>query len=182
MKYKMIFPALLAAVSAFSMSEIFVAAESRSYTCKAYLKSDVNSDGFVDAVDASAVLSDYVQTSTGHESSFSGTFRFIADYDNNEIIDAVDASEILANYAHNSVSGNERNYSMVTFEVEYFFGGAESDTFYADSYEECLEFIASDKQTRSIRNPGYYKLFYNEAIFGEVYDGVYKVVHTDHAP
>ena len=107
----------------------------------------------VNAVDASIVLSEYAQTSTGHKSSFSQTMSFVADYDNNGAVNAVDASGILSLYAHNSISGNEYNYSMVTFEVEYYFNRTESDTFYANSYEECLDFIADDKKERGQQTP-----------------------------
>ena len=181
MYHKQIISALFAVITAISIIS-FNADAAEVSVHKAYLKLDVNSDRMVDAADATAVLSDYVQVSTGHNSSFSGTIRFVADFNNNGTIDAADATGILSLYAHNSVTRNEDNYSLVTFEVEYFFNRTESDTFHANSYEECLEFIANDKKTRSLQSPGYYKVYYNEYIFGKVYDSVRKVVITDQAP
>lgn len=67
-------------------------------------KGDVNLDGYVDAVDASMVLSYYAMVSTGKEGEFTDIQKAVADMDDNGIIDAVDASDILAVYAKLSVS------------------------------------------------------------------------------
>ncbi|WP_295078508.1 GDSL-type esterase/lipase family protein [Ruminococcus sp.] len=64
---------------------------------------DVNSDGFVDAVDASSVLAEYAKRSTG-EGSFTDAQAKLADVDVNGIVDSVDASKILAYYAYLSSS------------------------------------------------------------------------------
>jgi hypothetical protein len=64
---------------------------------------DVNSDGFVDAVDASSVLAEYAKRSTG-EGSFTDAQAKLADVDSNGIVDSVDASKILAYYAYLSSS------------------------------------------------------------------------------
>lgn len=60
---------------------------------------DVNSDGFVDAVDATSVLSEYARVSTGMPVSFDAYQQFVADYNNDSFVDAVDATFILAEYA-----------------------------------------------------------------------------------
>jgi len=67
---------------------------------------DVNNDGFVDAVDASAVLAEYASLSGGGSGSFTDDMKKAADIDGNGITDAVDASNILAYYAFLS-SGEE---------------------------------------------------------------------------
>lgn len=54
-----------------------------------------------------------------------------------------------------------------------------SAIFYANSYEECLKFTADDKIERDSQAHAYYEVLYNEVIFGEVYDGIIKVVHTE---
>ncbi|MBR6966931.1 MAG: leucine-rich repeat protein [Ruminococcus sp.] len=67
---------------------------------------DVNNDGFIDAVDASAVLAEYASLSGGGSGSFTDAMKKAADIDGNGITDAVDASNILAYYAYLS-SGKE---------------------------------------------------------------------------
>ena len=67
-------------------------------------KGDVNCDGYINAVDASIVLSAYARYST-EEIPYIPYFNdYYGDYDNNGIINAIDASEILSIYAQNSVS------------------------------------------------------------------------------
>ncbi len=66
---------------------------------------DVNNDGFVNAVDATNVLVEYAQVSTGGNSTFSDVQKTVADIDKNGIIDAVDATYILSYYAYISTGG-----------------------------------------------------------------------------
>ncbi|WP_028516463.1 leucine-rich repeat protein [Ruminococcus flavefaciens] len=76
---------------------------------------DVNSDGKVDSVDASAVLAEYSRRSTEDgKSKFSKTDDVKADVNDDLIVDAVDASLILSYYSHAS-SGDMRTPE------EYFF-------------------------------------------------------------
>ena len=65
---------------------------------------DVNSDGNVNAVDASLVLAEYAATSSDHPGSFTGDENNAADWNGDGDINAVDASAILAFYAESSVS------------------------------------------------------------------------------
>ncbi len=67
-------------------------------------KGDVNSDGVIDAVDASLILTSYANQSVENENSVSYLNETIADYDGNGVIDAVDASSVLTEYAMSSVS------------------------------------------------------------------------------
>ncbi|MCM1505775.1 MAG: leucine-rich repeat protein [Ruminococcus flavefaciens] len=60
---------------------------------------DVNDDGFIDAVDSSAVLIEYSNLSTGSESSFDTYQQYVGDYNRDGLIDAVDATLILIEYA-----------------------------------------------------------------------------------
>jgi len=60
---------------------------------------DVNCDGLIDAVDATAVLSEYAKVSTGIPTSFDAYQQFVADYNKDNFVDAVDATFILAEYA-----------------------------------------------------------------------------------
>ena len=61
---------------------------------------DVNRDGIVDAVDASAVLSSYAKASAGDKIEID---LVISDVNFNGRCDAADASAILNQYAQNSV-------------------------------------------------------------------------------
>lgn len=65
---------------------------------------DLNGDGFIDAVDASCILSGYAMYSTGKESPEEEDF-ITGDVNENGLIDAVDASIVLAYYAYTSASG-----------------------------------------------------------------------------
>ncbi|MBO4493349.1 MAG: glycoside hydrolase family 3, partial [Ruminococcus sp.] len=61
-----------------------------------------NDDGFVDAVDASMVLSEYAAVSAGKSSTLSRTQRARAEMNGDDIVDAADASMILNIYSVNS--------------------------------------------------------------------------------
>ena len=64
-------------------------------------KGDINCDGFIDAVDASKVLSIYAKLSTLINNSVDYS---LGDINNDGLVDAVDASAILAKYAVLSTS------------------------------------------------------------------------------
>lgn len=74
-----------------------------------YLLGDVTDDGFINAEDASAVLADYVSTSTtvGNKHIFNETQIKAGDADASEGIESSDASYILAYYSRISTGGNE---------------------------------------------------------------------------
>ena len=66
-------------------------------------KGDVNNSGKIDAVDASAVLSEYAKLSgSSGKGDFTDAQKTAADVDDNGKIDAVDASKILSYYAYAS--------------------------------------------------------------------------------
>ncbi|WP_028519797.1 leucine-rich repeat protein [Ruminococcus flavefaciens] len=65
---------------------------------------DVNGDGAVNAVDASAVLAEYAASSTGREGSFSSDQRAAADFNSDGSVNAFDASAILAEYARRATA------------------------------------------------------------------------------
>lgn len=60
---------------------------------------DVNSDGFIDAVDASMVLIEYAELSIGGTSLFDQYQNFVGDYNGDSMINADDATFILIEYA-----------------------------------------------------------------------------------
>lgn len=64
---------------------------------------DVNGDSFVNAVDASCILSEYAGISTGKDPAFNDEQKIAADLNNDGIIDSIDASVVLAYYAYCSV-------------------------------------------------------------------------------
>ena len=63
------------------------------------LSGDVNSDGLVNAVDASMVLSYYTKLSASMDGGFTAQQEKAADFNGDEVIDAVDASNILSYYS-----------------------------------------------------------------------------------
>ena len=63
---------------------------------------DINGDGYIDAADASAVLSAYAKKSIGASTGFTLTQTVASDVNMDSIIDAVDASNILSYYAYAS--------------------------------------------------------------------------------
>lgn len=67
---------------------------------------DMDGDGFIDASDASSVLSVYALLSTGKEEDVTDDEIRIADVDGNGLADASDASTILSYYAHLSTGGS----------------------------------------------------------------------------
>lgn len=68
---------------------------------------DVNGDGKVDSSDASLVLAEYAQLSTGKNSVLSETAAKLADLNKDGKIDSSDASMILAYYSHVSTGGKD---------------------------------------------------------------------------
>ena len=70
------------------------------------LLGDVNGDGSINAVDASAVLAYYTRISTDQEGGFSDKQITAADVDGNGSVNAVDASKIMAYYAYTSSGGS----------------------------------------------------------------------------
>lgn len=74
---------------------------------------DVNNDGRIDSVDASAILREYSMTSSGSGSEFDGAQTSAADVNGDGRIDSVDASTILAYYA--LISGGSGELSLNEF-------------------------------------------------------------------
>ncbi|MBR6995735.1 MAG: hypothetical protein IKH96_06900 [Ruminococcus sp.] len=71
-----------------------------AYSVKDY--GDVNSDGKVDAVDASLVLGDYASVMSGKSYTLSSSQRAKAEVSGDDLVNAVDASQILSLYAKSS--------------------------------------------------------------------------------
>ncbi|EWM52387.1 dockerin type I domain-containing protein [Ruminococcus flavefaciens] len=65
---------------------------------------DVNSDGYINAVDASSVLSYYARISTNQEGGYDALQKLNADVNQDRSINAIDASNILAYYAYASTT------------------------------------------------------------------------------
>lgn len=78
---------------------------------------DINSDGLVDAVDASLILAEYARLSTGSDYSFSENQIAVADANSDGLIDAVDATSVLVYYSYVSTGGTmtfkEYNNSII---------------------------------------------------------------------
>ncbi len=74
---------------------------------------DVNNNGFIDAVDASAILKEYATLSAKKDSTMTKEQTAAADINGDKIIDAVDASGVLAFYA--SVSSGKKDLTLNQF-------------------------------------------------------------------
>ena len=72
-----------------------------------YTLGDVDSDGFINAVDASKVLSEYAIISSNNASVLSEIQKAASDVNKDGVVDAVDASVILAYYAYVSVESGD---------------------------------------------------------------------------
>lgn len=70
---------------------------------------DINDDGIVDAVDASAILRHYALTSTNGEGVFTKEQETAADVNKDGIADSVDASLILRYYAYCSTTADPKS-------------------------------------------------------------------------
>ena len=73
---------------------------------------DVNSDGCINAVDASSVLTYYACISTNQDGGYTEDQKLAADVNNDRLINAVDASNILAYYAYTSTNNSEKKQSI----------------------------------------------------------------------
>ena len=71
---------------------------------------DINSDGYINAVDASSVLSYYARISTDQEGGYNALQKLNADVNHDRLINAVDASSILSYYAYNSTSKDKISF------------------------------------------------------------------------
>lgn len=74
---------------------------------------DVNNNGFIDAVDASAILKEYATLSAKKDSTMTKEQTAASDINGDKIIDAVDASGVLAFYA--SVSSGKKDITLNQF-------------------------------------------------------------------
>lgn len=74
---------------------------------------DVNNNGFIDAVDASAILKEYATLSAKKDSTMTKEQTATSDINGDKIIDAVDASGVLAFYA--SVSSGNKDLTLNQF-------------------------------------------------------------------
>lgn len=66
---------------------------------------DVDSDGSVNAIDASLILTAFANTATSKPTGLTELQSYCADVDANTAIDAIDASEVLGYYAYTATGG-----------------------------------------------------------------------------
>ncbi len=84
----------------------------KKYNCnfgilETYITGDVNSNGFIDATDASCILTIYADFSTGNETSFTETQILSADTNGDTNIDVNDASLVLDYYSYSAAGGTQ---------------------------------------------------------------------------
>lgn len=81
----------------------------------AFVLGDVDSNGLIDARDASAVLTEYAKLSTEKSGSFSSEEVKAADVDKNGLVDARDATILLSYYAYSSTTATNECKSLEDF-------------------------------------------------------------------
>ncbi len=75
-----------------------------------YTLGDIDDNGVIDGIDASAALTAYSLASTGKSTGFTTAMTLAADADENDIVDGLDASYILSYYAMQSTG---KSYSSL---------------------------------------------------------------------
>ena len=66
---------------------------------------DVNEDSTIDSIDATAILVEYANTSTGNKPTFTSSQVIAADVNKDGFVNSTDASKILAYYAESATGG-----------------------------------------------------------------------------
>ncbi len=77
-------------------------------------RGDADSDGSINAVDASMILSEYALTATGNSSTFEDLQRIVSDVNYDNAVDSSDASSILAYYAYTATGGTDSLEDFLT--------------------------------------------------------------------
>lgn len=130
---KKITAAILSAIAIMNLSAMTTTASDPNYVTIG----DVNSDGKIDASDATDVLQEYSALSVGGKYFTSETQTFLADVTADNKVDASDATEILNTYADLS-AGIEHLGVEGCFLVDVAIGNKPVDTTLCKSYEESL--------------------------------------------
>ena len=79
------------------------------------LLGDVNGDGNINAVDASAILSAYANIATSNPTGLSDEAMAAADVDGNSKLNAVDASNVLSFYAFQSTTTTDKDKTLNSY-------------------------------------------------------------------
>jgi hypothetical protein len=114
-KFKKLFLSIADAATALSCIPTYAFAAEEEYLC-----GDADSNGTVDAVDASLVLAYYAEIQTnGSSSRLQGVQLLAADVNESASIDAIDASLILAMYAANqtAVTGYYNGHKYTLYNI-----------------------------------------------------------------
>lgn len=162
---------ILAAIATTTMLISGTNAYALSPTPKGYIvKYDLDHNGVANAVDASIVLTEYANTSTGKKSSFNETEKWIADFDYDKVVNAVDASGILSYYAEASVKSDKLLEEVfVKYYVEIRNNNEAPERHDFLTYEECLAYIDEDKLARpkTFSDNFKYLIYVDELHYGE---------------
>ncbi len=101
------FRKLISIITILTMCLINIVMPVTSYAEENLSKGDINGDGFIDAVDATLILTEYVALSTNGLSTFSDLQKISADINKDGFTDACDSTLILSFYAYLSTNGME---------------------------------------------------------------------------
>lgn len=130
---KKITAAILSTIAIMNLSAMTTTASDPNYVTIG----DVNSDGKIDASDATDVLQEYSALSVGGKFFESETQTFLADITADNKVDASDATEILNTYT-DLAAGIEHFGVEGCFLVDVAVGNKPVDTTLCKSYEESL--------------------------------------------
>ncbi|MDE6781975.1 MAG: SH3 domain-containing protein, partial [Ruminococcus sp.] len=148
-----------------------------------YQLGDVNSDGFIDAVDASMILTEYSLLSTNEQGTFSSRQKLAADVNNDDMIDAVDASMVLIYYSELSTGGNPSwdsindDTTTLTTTTAKTTTTATTTTTAIPSAVDYSEYVSAVKTFEDVRREiSSEYLFHNYSVYDMDNDGIYELI------
>lgn len=140
---------------------------------------DINSDGIIDAVDASLVLNEYALISTEEKTTFTENQNISADVNKDGIIDAVDASKILNYYAESSTDGNpswEENTNVSTTIPTSTTSNTVTTTTVTTAVPSDIDYSSYMESIRILQTQADIMEFHNYYIYDINNDGIYELI------
>ena len=133
-----------------------------------YVKGDVNLDGKIDSADASMVLWEYVNLSTGKDAAMSITQHFIADVNSDNKIDSADASTIFDIYVNTTTGNNTEKTRTIWFQSQFKANGKTVNlTTTPTTYEECMAAIEAHKSEKGYDTSYQYSVWATNTEYGD---------------
>lgn len=145
-----------------------------------YVKGDVNLDGKIDSVDASMVLWEYVNVSTGKGRTMSLTQHFIADVNSDNTVDSADASIIFDIYVNTTTGNNIPKTNTVWFQSQFKANGKTVNlTATPTTYEECMAAIEAHKLEKGYDSSYQYSVWATYTEYGDYISSATTTVYRE---